>query len=145
MSMKAFTACEVQQRTGVSYRQLDHLARTGALRPSVATASGRGSRRIYSNRDVIALRLGLLLQQAGLGWRAVERVAKYIQQSERFSDAHDLGGQILVVAQDVIRVVAPNELAAICEAESPLLVVVPLDQLIDVNTPDLENNETARA
>ncbi len=127
--MKAFTASEVQQRTGASYRQLDHLARTGALRPSVATASGRGSRRIYSDRDVIALRLSLLLRQGGLGRQAVERLAKYVQGAEFFSDEGDLPAQFLVAAATTIRVVAPHELGTLCATEAPPLVVVPLVSL----------------
>ena len=42
------TACAV---TGITYRQLDYWARTGLLVPSIRTATGSGTPRLYSFRD----------------------------------------------------------------------------------------------
>jgi hypothetical protein len=36
---------------GISYRQLDYWARTGLVEPTVRTASGSGSQRLYGFRD----------------------------------------------------------------------------------------------
>ncbi|MFJ2729331.1 MerR family transcriptional regulator [Streptomyces collinus] len=48
------TACAA---VGISYRQLDYWARTGLVEPSARSASGRGSERLYSFRDVVLLRI----------------------------------------------------------------------------------------
>jgi DNA-binding transcriptional MerR regulator len=42
------TACAA---AGISYRQLDYWARTGLVEPSIRTASGSGSARLYGFRD----------------------------------------------------------------------------------------------
>ncbi len=64
---------------GVTYRQLDYWARTGLLRPSVRGATGSGSQRLYSFRDIVVLKIikrlldtGVSLQQIRV---AVEAVA----------------------------------------------------------------------
>jgi len=50
---------------GISYRQLDYWARTGLLNPSISSAKGSGSQRLYSRSDlVLALAIRRLL---GLG------------------------------------------------------------------------------
>ena len=41
--------------TGATYRQLDYWARTGVVTPSISAAAGYGSRRRWSDRDVVAV------------------------------------------------------------------------------------------
>lgn len=52
-------ACQV---AGISYRQLDYWARTKLVEPSIRTAKGSGSQRLYSFRDILVLKIvrGLL-------------------------------------------------------------------------------------
>jgi hypothetical protein len=50
---------------GISYRQLDYWARTNLLVPSMATATGSGSRRRYSPADIELGRLIAALATAG--------------------------------------------------------------------------------
>jgi DNA-binding transcriptional MerR regulator len=52
-----FSAVEVAQLAGVTYRQLDYWARNGQLVPSVAQAEGQGSHRRYSSFDVAEARV----------------------------------------------------------------------------------------
>lgn len=53
------TACQV---AGITYRQLDYWARTKLVVPSIRTAKGSGSQRLYSFRDILVLKIvkGLL-------------------------------------------------------------------------------------
>ena len=55
---------------GITYRQLDYWARTGLVVPEIRGASGSGSQRLYSFRDILLLRVvkrfldvGISLQQ----------------------------------------------------------------------------------
>ena len=57
------TACNV---AGISYRQLDYWARTGLVEPSVREASGSGTQRLYSFRDILVLKLVKKLLDAGI-------------------------------------------------------------------------------
>ncbi|MFP3470828.1 MerR family transcriptional regulator, partial [Micrococcus sp. SIMBA_144] len=61
------TVCKV---VGISYRRLDYWARTDLVTPSIRNATGSGSQRLYSFRDILVLRVvkrrlgtGVLLQQ----------------------------------------------------------------------------------
>ncbi len=51
---------------GITYRQLDHWARTGFVSPTIRQASGSGSQRLYSFRDILVLRAVKRLMDAGV-------------------------------------------------------------------------------
>jgi len=57
------TACAV---AGISYRQLDYWARTGLVEPTVREASGSGTQRLYSFRDILVLKLVKKLLDVGI-------------------------------------------------------------------------------
>ena len=57
------TACNV---AGITYRQLDYWARTGLVEPTVREASGSGTSRLYSFRDILVLRVVKGLLDAGV-------------------------------------------------------------------------------
>lgn len=52
-------ACQV---AGITYRQLDYWARTKLVQPSIRSARGSGSQRLYSFKDILVLKIvkGLL-------------------------------------------------------------------------------------
>ncbi|MGH9091083.1 MAG: MerR family transcriptional regulator [Acidimicrobiales bacterium] len=58
---------------GITYRQLDYWARTGLLRPSLAEARGSGSKRRYSYRDVLELKVIKQLLDAGISLQSARR------------------------------------------------------------------------
>jgi DNA-binding transcriptional MerR regulator len=51
---------------GITYRQLDYWARTGLVEPSVREASGSGTQRLYSFRDILVLKIVKKLLDAGV-------------------------------------------------------------------------------
>ena len=57
------TACSA---AGITYRQLDYWARTGLVEPSVREASGSGTSRLYSFRDILVLKVVKKLLDAGV-------------------------------------------------------------------------------
>src|SRR5438045_7566206 len=59
---------------GITYRQLDYWARTDLVRPSLADASGSGSRRKYSYQDLLELRMIKNLLDAGIRLETVRDV-----------------------------------------------------------------------
>ncbi|HTP49800.1 MAG TPA: MerR family transcriptional regulator [Anaeromyxobacteraceae bacterium] len=80
MSATGFGARAVLALTGISYRQLDHWARTGLVRSSVRQAAGRGSRRIYSFADLVALRVVGQLREAGVSVQTTRRAVVWLQR-----------------------------------------------------------------
>ena len=80
MPASGYGARAVLQLIGISYRQLDHWARTGLVRSSVRQASGRGSRRVYSFRDLVALRVVGRLREAGVSVQTIRKTVAYLKQ-----------------------------------------------------------------
>ena len=64
---------QVCKLVGITYRQLDYWARTGLLRPSLADAKGSGSKRLYSYRDVLELKVIKQLLDAGVSLQSARR------------------------------------------------------------------------
>lgn len=65
------------EAAGITYRQLDYWARTGLVEPTVRTAHGSGSQRLYAFRDILVLKLVKRLLDTGISLQQI-RVA--IQQ-----------------------------------------------------------------
>ncbi len=63
---EGFRGTQVCVLVGITYRQLDYWARTNLLRPSITDATGSGSQRRYSYRDVLELKVIKRLLDAGL-------------------------------------------------------------------------------
>lgn len=80
MSGTGFGARVAREVTGITYRQLDYWARTGLVGSSIREASGRGSRRVYSFEDLVALRVVAGLLGAGVPLKAVRRAVGYLQR-----------------------------------------------------------------
>ncbi|MDO5698472.1 MAG: MerR family transcriptional regulator [Dermatophilus congolensis] len=64
-------ACKV---VGITYRQLDYWARTGLVEPSVRSASGSGTARLYSFGDILVLKVVKRLLDTGVSLQQI-RVA----------------------------------------------------------------------
>ena len=60
-----FSGTQAASVVGITYRQLDYWARTDLIRPSLSDAAGSGSRRRYSYKDLLELRVA-----NGLGGRS---------------------------------------------------------------------------
>jgi DNA-binding transcriptional MerR regulator len=64
---------------GISYRQLDYWARTDLIRPSLMDASGSGTRRRYSYRDLLELKVVKSLLDSGIKLEQVRTVFSYVR------------------------------------------------------------------
>ncbi len=75
-----FSGTKTASIVGISYRQLDYWARTGLVRPSLLDAAGSGSRRQYSYRDLLELRVIKNLLDAGIKLASVREVFSYLSE-----------------------------------------------------------------
>src|SRR5580700_1025065 len=75
-----FHGPQVCSLVGITYRQLDHWARTGLLQPSVAEATGSGSRRVYSYSDVLELKVIKQLLDAGVSLQSARRAVECLRE-----------------------------------------------------------------
>ncbi len=81
MRDRGFGGPNVCALVGISYRQLDHWARTGLLEPSLAPATGSGSRRLYSYGDLVELKVIKRLLDGGVSLRAARRAIDFLRQN----------------------------------------------------------------
>jgi hypothetical protein len=83
------TACAA---AGITYRQLDYWARTGLVEPSIRTAHGSGTARLYGFRDILVLKIVKRLLDEGVFGIAVGKVWHEVEgslstlQGELFAD-----------------------------------------------------------
>ncbi|MDP9445138.1 MAG: MerR family transcriptional regulator [Actinomycetota bacterium] len=65
---------------GITYRQLDYWARTGLVEPSVRAATGSGTQRLYSFRDVLLLKVIKRLLEAGVSLQQIRTAVQHLRQ-----------------------------------------------------------------
>ncbi|MCX5893339.1 MAG: MerR family transcriptional regulator, partial [Deltaproteobacteria bacterium] len=66
--------------TGVSGRQIEHWATTGVVRPSIP-AAGKGTRRGYSFRDLVALRVAKRLKDEGISLQKISKTLAFLRKN----------------------------------------------------------------
>ena len=71
------TACAV---AGITYRQLDYWARTGLVEPSVRPATGSGSQRLYSFRDILVLKVVKRLLDTGVSLHNIRSAVQHLRE-----------------------------------------------------------------
>jgi len=76
-----FSGAKAAEIVGITYRQLDYWARTDLVRPSLEDAKGSGSRRRYSYRDLLELKVIKSLLDAGIKLESVREVFVYLQDN----------------------------------------------------------------
>jgi DNA-binding transcriptional MerR regulator len=70
------TACNA---AGITYRQLDYWARTGLVEPSVRSATGSGTQRLYSFRDILLLKVIKRLLDAGVSLQQIRAAVAHLR------------------------------------------------------------------
>ena len=71
------TACAA---AGITYRQLDYWARTGLVAPSVRTATGSGTQRLYSFRDILVLKVVKRLLDTGVSLQQIRSAVLHLRE-----------------------------------------------------------------
>ena len=77
----SFSGTRASEIVGITYRQLDYWTRTGLIVPSLETAKGSGSRRAYSYKDLLELRVVKDLLDAGIKLELVREVFTYLKEN----------------------------------------------------------------
>ncbi|MGH2732961.1 MAG: MerR family transcriptional regulator [Actinomycetota bacterium] len=86
-----FRGPQVCKIVDITYRQLDYWARTELCTPSIQSAQGSGSQRLYSFQDLVELKLIKKLLEAGVSLQSVRKAMEYLREL-----GHDQSGITLV-------------------------------------------------
>ncbi len=71
------TACRA---AGITYRQLDYWARTGLVEPSIRTAGGSGTQRLYGFRDILVLKVVKRLLDTGVSLQQIRTAIAVLRE-----------------------------------------------------------------
>ncbi|WP_129788897.1 MerR family transcriptional regulator [Promicromonospora panici] len=71
------TACHI---AGITYRQLDYWARTGLVEPSIKPATGSGTHRLYSFRDILVLKVVKRLLDTGVSLQQIRTAVTALRE-----------------------------------------------------------------
>ena len=77
MGFRGPVACSA---AGITYRQLDYWARTGLVVPEIRSASGSGSQRLYSFRDILILKVIKRLIDAGISLQQIRTAIEHLRK-----------------------------------------------------------------
>lgn len=113
---------------GISYRQLDYWARTDLIRPSLSDAAGSGSRRQYSYRNLLELKVVKNLLDSGIRLEQVREVFAYLQDEL----GEDIATANLVVnGSQPTLVRSGEEVIDLLQSGQGVLNILPLSGVVD--------------
>jgi DNA-binding transcriptional MerR regulator len=117
--------------TGASVATLDNWERRGFLKASIHQAGGHGIARVYSFRDLVAIRVALDLTQEGIPLQALRKVVKYLCARTKLSPAEALAATKLVTdGRDVYEVKGDASVSTLIRPGQRMLLMVPLDAVV---------------
>jgi DNA-binding transcriptional MerR regulator len=91
-----FSGPLVCRLTGVTYRQLDYWARTDLVTPSITPAQGSGSKRSYSYRDVLEVKVIKSLLNSGVSLARARQAVECLRDNL----GADLASSTLVIGEN---------------------------------------------
>jgi len=98
--MGGFTAGEAVRVSEVPYQRLDYWARSGFAPPSLQKASGKGTDRRYSFKDLVTLRVANELRKQGVSLQKLRKVVRFLRQYKG-EDATLASARLVVSGDDV--------------------------------------------
>lgn len=117
-----YSGTQAAKVVGITYRQLDYWARTDLIRPSLSDASGSGSRRQYSYKDLLELRVIKTLLDAGIKLESVREVFSYLREHV----GTDIASAHLVINGSSVVLARGNELIDVLARGQGVLNVLSL-------------------
>ena len=125
---------------GITYRHLDYWARTDLIRPAITEAQGSGSRRHYSYRNLLELRMVKSLLDAGIKLEAIREVFDFLRSNsvDAITSAH------LVISGTSVILCKGEELVDVVRKGQGVLNLLPLAQVkeqVDGRIVDLASTQ----
>ena len=137
MTEQGFSGRRTAEIVDITYRQLDYWARTDLVKPSMAEATGSGSRRKYSYRDLLELKVIKSLLDAGIRLEQVRKVFAYMRNQL----GEDVASANLVIdGSNSVLVNTGEELIDLLQNGQGVLNVLPLSgvkELVDTRIVSL--------
>lgn len=125
--MKSFSGTQAAEIVGITYRRLDYWARTDLVRPSGTDATGSGSRREYTYRDLLELKVIKKLLDAGIRLESIRDVFAYMREHVDT----DISAAHLVISGASVILCDGDELIDVLRHGQGVLNVLPMSGVRD--------------
>jgi DNA-binding transcriptional MerR regulator len=125
--MKSFSGTQAAEIVGITYRRLDYWARTDLVRPSGTDATGSGSRREYTYRDLLELKVIKKLLDAGIRLESIRDVFAYMREHVDT----DISAAHLVISGSSVILCDGDELIDVLRHGQGVLNVLPMSGVRD--------------
>ena len=119
---------QVCRLIGITYRQLDYWARTGLLRPSLAEARGSGSKRLYSYRDLLELKVIKQLLDAGVSLQSARRALDCLRED---LGADLVSAKLVLTGSHSVLAKSNGEVVDLLAGGQGVFNIVPLSGVVD--------------
>ena len=107
--MDAYDSKTTSSIVGVSLRQLQYWDEQDFVRPSVRTADGRGTKRLYSFHDLICLRVVKDLSYYGLSLQKIRRCLKSLKEHPANTERPSKALRYLTDGEELFVITADRE------------------------------------
>jgi len=124
---QTFSGTQAADVVGITYRRLDYWARTDLVRPSALDATGSGSRRRYTYRDLLELRIIKQLLDAGIRLESIRDVFAYLRDHIET----DISAAHLVISGSSVVLCNGDELIDVLRHGQGVLNILPMDSVRD--------------
>jgi DNA-binding transcriptional MerR regulator len=139
-----FTAQQASQLTGCTQHQLRYWDRVDLIRPSIQSTGGRpGVRRLYSFRDLVALRVVRSLLDNGMSVQRVRRAWDYLRRNADM-DSHLSEVKLITDGSTIFRVASGDEELLDALREGQLAFFVAIDSITRAVEEDVTRFELDR-
>jgi len=126
---QSFTAEQACRLTNCTHHQLRYWDRVGLVKPSIQRSGGRpGVRRLYSFRDLVALRVVRSLLDNGMSLQRVRRAWDYLRREGQM-DNHLSEVKLVTDGQTIFRVSSDEGEILDALREGQLSFFVAIDQI----------------
>jgi len=142
---QSFTAEQACRLTECTHHQLRYWDRVGLVKPSIQTTGGRpGVRRLYSFRDLVALRVVRSLLVNGMSLQRVRRAWDYLRR-EGEMEIHLAEVKLITDGQTIFRVSADEGELMDALREGQMAFFVAIDEIVREVEEDVTRFELDRA
>ena len=139
-----FTAQQASQLTGCTQHQLRYWDRVDLVRPTIQGTGGRpGVRRLYSFRDLIALRVVRSLLDNGMSVQRVRRAWDYLRRNADM-DSHLSEVKLVTDGSTIFRIASGDDELLDALREGQLAFFVAIDSITRAVEEDVSRFELDR-
>ena len=142
---EGFTAQQASAFTGCTAHQLRYWDQVKLVQPSLQQTGGRpGRRRLYSFRDLVALRVVRSLLDNGMSLQRVRRAWDYLRREAALDD-HLAGVKLVTDGQSIFRVASEDGELLDALREGQLAFFVAIDEIAREVEEDVTRFELDRS